>query len=195
MSTYVINIFGGPGSGKSTTASGLFHYMKLSGYTCELVTEYAKEAVWEGNKDLLHNQLYVFAQQHHRLWRVVNSLKKLPDSDEQDKYVITDSPLLLSLVYGQINNSVDSALESLIVSEFFKYPSLNVCLNRTKEYSMVGRLQTEKAAHKIDEVISDTLDKWSTSYHRIDGDAQAPYKIMGLLSSTDAVFGKKEGAA
>lgn len=43
--TSVINLIGGPGSGKSTTAAGLFFRMKSMGVRCELVTEYAKELV------------------------------------------------------------------------------------------------------------------------------------------------------
>ena len=43
----VINLFGGPGCGKSTTAADLFARMKLRGLSVELVTEYAKDVVWD----------------------------------------------------------------------------------------------------------------------------------------------------
>ena len=43
----VVNLFAGPGSGKSTTASGLFHLLKLDNKKTELVTEYAKDAIYE----------------------------------------------------------------------------------------------------------------------------------------------------
>ena len=64
--TLVINLFGGPGVGKSTTASQLFANLKWSNINCELVREYAKDKVWENSLELLDNQLYVFAKQHHR---------------------------------------------------------------------------------------------------------------------------------
>ena len=35
----VINFYGGPGSGKSTAAAGLFYKMKLGGYSVELTDE------------------------------------------------------------------------------------------------------------------------------------------------------------
>ncbi len=44
----VINLWAGPGAGKSTTAAGLFNLMKIRGYNVELVTEFAKEMVYEG---------------------------------------------------------------------------------------------------------------------------------------------------
>ena len=41
----VVNLFAGPGSGKSTTCAGLFSKLKLAGIYCEMVLEYAKELV------------------------------------------------------------------------------------------------------------------------------------------------------
>jgi adenylate kinase family enzyme len=69
--TKIINLFGGPGSGKSTTAAGLFHRMKLAGYKVELVTEFAKQLTYQNT--------------------VVG----------QVDYIITDSPTLLSVVYAK----------------------------------------------------------------------------------------------
>ena len=43
----VINLFAGPGTGKSTTAAGLFYKMKSKGYMVELVTEFAKDLVYQ----------------------------------------------------------------------------------------------------------------------------------------------------
>lgn len=41
-----INLFAGPGTGKSTTAAGVFFEMKRSGMSVEYVTEYAKSLVF-----------------------------------------------------------------------------------------------------------------------------------------------------
>ena len=43
----VINFFGGPGCGKSTTAAELFAKMKKANYKVELVHEVAKDFIWE----------------------------------------------------------------------------------------------------------------------------------------------------
>lgn len=58
MTTYV-NIFGGPGVGKSTTAADLFVAMKKAGYNVELVTEVAKDFVWEDRSTTLTIQPYI----------------------------------------------------------------------------------------------------------------------------------------
>ena len=47
MSALVINLFGGPGCGKSTIAALLFGKLKQNGINCEMALEYAKDKVWE----------------------------------------------------------------------------------------------------------------------------------------------------
>lgn len=59
----VINLIGGPGAGKSTTAAGLFFLMKCAGLKVELVTEFAKELSYDENWADLKKQLYVLAEQ------------------------------------------------------------------------------------------------------------------------------------
>lgn len=43
----IICLYGGPGTGKSTTCAGLFYKLKIEGYNCEMNREYIKEWVWE----------------------------------------------------------------------------------------------------------------------------------------------------
>ena len=43
----VINLFAGPGVGKSTTAARVFAELKLKGVNCEMALEFAKDKVWE----------------------------------------------------------------------------------------------------------------------------------------------------
>ena len=46
----IINLFGAPGAGKSTGAAYVFSQLKAAGVNAELVTEFAKDKVWERNK-------------------------------------------------------------------------------------------------------------------------------------------------
>ena len=85
----VINLFGAPGSGKSTGAAQVFSQLKLHGQNCELVTEFAKDLVWENNQKAFANQIYIFGQQSYRLSKML---------DEVD-IIITDSPLPISIMY------------------------------------------------------------------------------------------------
>jgi hypothetical protein len=62
----VINLWAGPGAGKSTTAAGLFFLMKLTGRRVELVTEYAKEVVYDQDPTRIKNQLLILAKQCSR---------------------------------------------------------------------------------------------------------------------------------
>ena len=86
----VINLFGGPGLGKSTIASGLFYRMKVAGFQVESVTEYAKDVVWDQAPTKFSDQLYITAKQNRKLWRL----------QDQVEWIVSDSPLLLGLHYA-----------------------------------------------------------------------------------------------
>jgi len=86
----VINIFGGPGVGKSTLAAEVFAHFKKNKLNIELVTEYAKDLVWEERNNILKDQLYILAKQNRRLERLRN---------KGIDVVVTDSPLLLGKIY------------------------------------------------------------------------------------------------
>lgn len=156
MNALVINLFAGPGCGKSTTAAGLFSYLKWAGIECELATEYAKDRVWSEDLKTLRNQIYVFGKQHHRI-------HKLKDKVE---VIITDSPLLLSIIYDGENNFL---LQELVRHEFTKCNNINILLKREKPYVKRGRLQTEEEARKIDVEIESLLVSLGESFLTFPG--------------------------
>lgn len=43
--TIIVNLFAGPGAGKSTGAAYIFSKLKLAGIDCEYVSEFAKDKV------------------------------------------------------------------------------------------------------------------------------------------------------
>ena len=69
MSALVVNLFGGPGCGKSTVAALLFGKLKQHGVNCEMALEYAKDKVWEESFKTLEDQIYIFGKQLHKIWR------------------------------------------------------------------------------------------------------------------------------
>ena len=156
----VVNLFAPPGSGKSTMAAHIFAKLKWANVNCELVTEFAKDLTWENRQKTLENQLYVFAKQHHRL----NRLK------EQVDIVITDSPLILSIIY---NNKYCSDnfkhLNSLVLEQHFKFNNYNIFINRKKPYNPIGRNQTEKESVEIGVEIKDLLDSYCIECDEFDG--------------------------
>jgi len=162
----VINLFGGPGTGKSTTAAGLFHLMKLAGMNVELVTEYAKEMTWEKRHNILMDQLYILAKQHRRVRRLKTEVE----------YVVTDSPFLLSVIYRREDYS--ETLDRLILELWNGYENLNFFLERVKAYATVGRSQTEAEARAIDEETRRLLEKHRVPYQSVVADARAAEAIF-----------------
>jgi len=55
----ILNLYGAPGAGKSTGAAYIFSKLKLKGYNVELVTEFAKDKVYEGSKAVFETGLYL----------------------------------------------------------------------------------------------------------------------------------------
>ena len=94
MKTKVINFYGGPGSGKSTKAAGLYYKMNMAGFSVELNNEFAKECVWEDNVPMLKDQLFMLAHQHRKILRLVGKVD----------YVITDSEIETSMDCGFTGN-------------------------------------------------------------------------------------------
>tara|TARA_A100000171_G_C2140369_1_gene154942 strand:- start:12252 stop:12770 length:519 start_codon:yes stop_codon:yes gene_type:complete len=165
----IINLFGGPGVGKSTTAAGIFFEMKRAGYLVELVTEYAKELVWQNDTYTLDNQLYILAKQENRLRKLVGKVD----------YVVTDCPLLMAEFYLKRGAVDASAVRSVCLDMFNTYDNINYFLVRDKKYVQHGRLHTEAEARGCCieiEAMCNTL--WNISYTKIVGDSLAHTAIV-----------------
>lgn len=144
----VINLWGAPGSGKSTIAAGLFHHMKVHGYSVELINEYAKQMTYERrHPDHFKNQLYITAKQHNKQMHLLHH-----DID----VCITDSPLPLGLLY--VPENYFPSYEPLVWETYDSYDNYNVILNPTHQYQAVGRNQTEVEAKIIQQQMIQLLE-------------------------------------
>ena len=156
----VVNLFGGPGCGKSTIAAGIFYKLKCHGiYDCELVTEVAKDIIWSGSDHQLANQSYVFGEQYFRMWRLLGKVD----------IIVTDSPILLSInydVYGSEN------LAKLIVEKFNTFNNINYFIPRTdyqQPFVLNGRVNDLESSIIKDHEITLTLNKFNIDSVRVEG--------------------------
>jgi hypothetical protein len=169
----VVNLYAGPGTGKTTTAVALFAELKYRGYNVEYVPEYAKGMTWEKRGDkAFAQQDYIFAKQNWHIARVVTEVD----------FVITDGPLLHGLVY--LNKEESPQLASLIRSTYEGYDNLNVFLERSgRRYNPKGRNQTEEQAISLDDKILSMLNSeiGRDAYNAMEFDRSNVNQILKLL--------------
>lgn len=141
----VVNFYAGPGAGKTTAAFELTAALKKAGLNVEYVSEYAKELVLEGQTELLSNQQHVTDEQYHRLDRLRDSVD----------VIVTDSPVLLGIVYGA--DRIDDAYRRQLRSYYDSFQNIDLHIERKTEYQTEGRVQTEQEAKELDTAISQML--------------------------------------
>lgn len=145
--TLVVNLFAGPGTGKSTTMAGIFTRLKEAGVSTELVHEFAKDLVWEKRKTALGYQPYIFGKQSYHIHRLLG----------QVDVIVTDSPILLSShIYGCGEGYDDKTFKAFAMETFKKWNTLNVFLIRNNDlhpFVGAGRTQDQAEAEIIDQRI------------------------------------------
>lgn len=153
----VVNLFGPPGSGKSTLAAALFADLKCNDLNCELVTEFAKDMTWAQRHHEMRVQPYIFGKQLARIERVMNKVD----------IIITDSPLLLSLIYT--TDEWPTSFISSVIDIFGMYKNCNFLLKRSKKYNSAGRNQTEEESDALYDKIKILLDESNTTFYNLEG--------------------------
>lgn len=162
----VVNLFGAPGAGKSTGAAYVFSKLKMAGINAELVTEYAKDKVWEGNEEVFKNQAYIFGKQYFRISRLQGKVD----------VVVTDSPLLLSSFYAD-DPVLGDTFDQMVMSVFTSYDSFNAFIVRVKPYNEAGRFQTEEESDRVAAQLQSFLAERGIPYFPYAGCEQA-YDMM-----------------
>ncbi len=184
MESIIINIIGGPCSGKSTTASELFSTMKKLNYSVENTQEFPKVLAWDGNMESIRDQFYVTANQHRNISRLYGKVD----------YIIVDSPILLGLVYKNLYDSFsnypsefyDESYDNFIISLFKKYKSINIYLKRLENiYEGIGRYQSYEESLSIDKKIKKLLLDNNIPFIEFDVDYNVASKILNYLKQND----------
>ncbi len=174
--TLVVNLFGAPGAGKSTGAAYIFSNLKIAGVDAELVTEFAKDTLWDGAKEPFKNQVYMLGEQYYRMSRLVGKVD----------VIVTDSPLPLSIYYNQ-NKSLSPHFDKLVIDVFNTFNNMNYFVNRLKCYNQNGRFETEAESDEVAKSIKRILKKYSIQHTSVFGDQPFYYdmtrEILNNLSS------------
>lgn len=163
----VINLFGTPGAGKSTGAAYVFSQLKMQGINAELITEFAKDKVWENNEEVFKNQAYLFGKQSYKISRCKDKVE----------CIITDSPLPLSIFYNN-DEILGEDFNRTVMNVFNSYNNLNYLLIRTKLYNPAGRHQTEEESDKLKAPMISLLNNRNIPYVEITGDIDGYQKII-----------------
>ena len=165
--TLVVNLFGVPGAGKSTGAAYIFSRIKMAGVNAELITEYAKDKVWERNDEAFRNQAYIFGEQSYRISRCAGKVD----------VIVTDSPLPLSIMYNTDERLTEN-FNKAVMDVFNTYDNLNYLLLRVKPYNPVGRKQTEAESDALGASVISLLNDRNIPYRSIEGDVKGYDEIV-----------------
>lgn len=173
--TTVINFYGGPGTGKSTSAALLYAMAKTRGINAELVREYVKDWAWDSRKISMYDQFYFMGKQIRRESMLFGKAR----------LVITDSPVLQGVYYAEtylplmMGYGVAAAtLAYYAQCRADKNRHVHVFLNRSKPYSPDGRYQTEDEARKIDAGIQKLFKKYSFNFRVAETTEESLGKLL-----------------
>ena len=154
--TLYVNLYGGPGTGKSTHAAGLFFLEKLLGMNVEYIQEYAKDKTWSEDFHTLSFQPYVTGKQFYRCARLKGKVA----------CAVTDSPILNGLIYQGFG--CNEHWERGMVDSVSQFRNIHIFLERNLDahpYNPKGRSQTEDQAVDKDNEMRIILDKYNIPYH------------------------------
>lgn len=163
----VVNLWGAPSSGKSTTAAGLFFLLKINKWRVELVTEFAKEMVWEQNESAFGDQVRIFAEQNRRLLRL---------HQHEVDVAITDSPLPLPAFYQP--DGYLAGFTPLVFEQFHRYNNLNYVLRRVGSFEAIGRRHNEADSVLLDRKLRDFMDEHRIPSVDVEASPHAPQVIF-----------------
>lgn len=112
--------------------------------------------------------------------------------DNKVDYVITDSPLSLSAYYAHYSskqgNETTGSLCSVIIHESNKMNNLNFFVNRTHEYEVEGRSQSEEESLKLKQDLRDFLNDNDVKFLDVYSGDDLPNWMMHGLFTTKELF-------
>jgi len=174
----LVNLFAGPGAGKSGIAAGITYELKRRHIQCNNPYEFPKNLAWDKNYPAIKDQLYVFANQHRGIAQAYGKVD----------FIVIDSPILFSTIYhsyyteGYPAEFYGQSFHDLVVDLHNKYDSVNILLERGETNHNEGeRFQDLKQSLEIDALCKTILDKHSIDYHTMKVNDDTVQNILDLI--------------
>ena len=155
----VVNFLGEPSCGKSTAAAYVFSKLKMLGISCEYVSEFMKDKVYEDNKEVAAHQEYIFGKQSFKMDRVAGKVD----------VIITDSPLILSALYNN-DETLGEHFNDVVLHKFNTYENYTYLLRRKHKYENSGRLQDEQQSEALRKKLICLLSENNIEFKQVNSD-------------------------
>jgi nicotinamide riboside kinase len=169
--TLIINLIGGPCSGKSTVSAELFARLKKMGIHCELVSEYIKDRIYEENKTIPNNQIAIFGMEHYN---ISNKIGKVD-------VIIHDGSFINNILYKKGDNP---EFDKLIISEYHKFWNLDFFIKRGNiEFEDYGRIHNYEQSLELDNKIKDLYTMADAKFIEVES-RDAVDKIIPIVLKT-----------
>lgn len=172
--TLIVNLYGGPGTGKSTGAAYIFSKLKMAGIDAEYISEFAKDKVWEGSKEAFKCQFCLSGHQAYRISRIFGKVD----------VIVTDSPIRLGAIYASRQKRTRLAEACHEDADAYKGHTLEIMLRRVKPYNPNGRNETEEESKALDSVIKCMLLSREIEFIEKTGDLAGYDEVVQLVIDT-----------
>ena len=181
----LINLFGGPGIGKSGIAAGITYKMKKKHIKVNNPYEFPKKLAWDNNIPAISDQLYVFANQHRGIAECYGKVD----------YIVIDSPILFSTIYhryytkGYPAEMYGKVFHDMVIDLHRRYGSINILLERgVTIHNDDERFQNYKQSVEIDTLCKNVLDETKSPYHTVKVGDNSVKDIMKIIKKHDNGF-------
>lgn len=170
--TLIVNLVGGPCSGKSTVAAELFARLKKMGIKCELVPEYIKEEIYKENNTIISNQIALFGME---VYGLDNKIGKV-------NVVIHDGSLLNNIAYDSDKSNIE--FHNFVISQYHTYNNLDFFIDRgTIEFENYGRIHNLDQSLALDKLIEETYNNANAKFIKVES-RDAVDKIIPIILKT-----------